>query len=268
MTFSLVRGISCVSPDRGSGGHGGSPRFDRLRGRCFRPADRILPERGDLPGSPAPLGGRTRVVLPGTARPRSGPSTTSRSSSWIVLRGRCRHCGEPISVRYPAVELATGGLFAAVGWVLGPHWAVPGICVLAATLLALAAIELDGLPAPAAVRSSGRASALSSSARPRWPTGAGGTSAGCSSAWRWRQSPWGRRRCRTATDTEPDRRCGGLLPRRRGPGLAGGTRCGRRGDHDDRRPRRTGGRCSGRGHDQAAHVASSPWRSAWARWRR
>jgi leader peptidase (prepilin peptidase) / N-methyltransferase len=34
--------------------------------------------------------------------------------SWLVLRGRCRNCGHPISARYPLVELATGLLFAAV----------------------------------------------------------------------------------------------------------------------------------------------------------
>ncbi|HEX2195335.1 MAG TPA: prepilin peptidase [Actinomycetota bacterium] len=32
--------------------------------------------------------------------------------SWLALRGRCRHCGNPISVRYPLIELATGILFA------------------------------------------------------------------------------------------------------------------------------------------------------------
>ena len=37
--------------------------------------------------------------------------------SWILLRGRCRGCREPIPVRYPLVE-AAGGLLAAgcVGW--------------------------------------------------------------------------------------------------------------------------------------------------------
>jgi leader peptidase (prepilin peptidase)/N-methyltransferase len=34
--------------------------------------------------------------------------------SWLALRGRCHHCGAPVSARYPLVELATGALFAAV----------------------------------------------------------------------------------------------------------------------------------------------------------
>jgi len=28
--------------------------------------------------------------------------------SWLLLRGKCRNCGEPISIQYPAVELVTG----------------------------------------------------------------------------------------------------------------------------------------------------------------
>ena len=45
---------------------------------------------------------------------RSRTATTSRSSAGCILRGRCRACGEPFSWRYPAVELLTGVLFAAV----------------------------------------------------------------------------------------------------------------------------------------------------------
>jgi leader peptidase (prepilin peptidase) / N-methyltransferase len=34
--------------------------------------------------------------------------------SWLALRGRCHHCGAPISARYPAVELVTAALYVAV----------------------------------------------------------------------------------------------------------------------------------------------------------
>ena len=39
--------------------------------------------------------------------------------SWAVLRGRCRDCKHPISIRYPLIELATGALFAGVALALG-----------------------------------------------------------------------------------------------------------------------------------------------------
>jgi leader peptidase (prepilin peptidase)/N-methyltransferase len=39
--------------------------------------------------------------------------------SWLLLRGRCRRCGERISVRYPLTELAMAALFAATVLILG-----------------------------------------------------------------------------------------------------------------------------------------------------
>ncbi|HET8650065.1 MAG TPA: prepilin peptidase [Gemmatimonadales bacterium] len=39
--------------------------------------------------------------------------------SWIVLRGRCRGCGEPISIQYPLIELATGVIWLISAWYWG-----------------------------------------------------------------------------------------------------------------------------------------------------
>ncbi len=38
---------------------------------------------------------------------------------YMVLRGRCRACGEPISLMYPAVEVATAALFLLQYWHVG-----------------------------------------------------------------------------------------------------------------------------------------------------
>ncbi|WP_206691479.1 prepilin peptidase [Quadrisphaera sp. INWT6] len=66
--------------------------------------------------------------------------------SWLLLRGRCRSCAAPTSVRHPLVELATAGLFAAVtAWVAHEgRWALlPVLLHRAAAGLALALIDLD-----------------------------------------------------------------------------------------------------------------------------
>src|SRR5690606_8880656 len=43
-------------------------------------------------------------------------------ASWLVLRGRCRACAEPISPQYPLTELGTGLVWAGVFAAHGASW--------------------------------------------------------------------------------------------------------------------------------------------------
>lgn len=63
--------------------------------------------------------------------------------SWLVLRGRCRHCQAPISPRYPAVELLTAVTFAAVVLVGGLDDDLVLELPFVAALIALAGIDYD-----------------------------------------------------------------------------------------------------------------------------
>jgi leader peptidase (prepilin peptidase) / N-methyltransferase len=63
--------------------------------------------------------------------------------SWLALRGRCRHCHAGISPRYPAVELVTAILFAAVVAVHGLDERLALELPFAAMLLAVASIDLE-----------------------------------------------------------------------------------------------------------------------------
>jgi leader peptidase (prepilin peptidase)/N-methyltransferase len=77
--------------------------------------------------------------------------------SWLVLRGRCRACRAPISVRYPLVEAGTAALFVAVVLVKGADRDAWLGLVFVTLLIPVALIDLDHriipnrLLAPAAV---------------------------------------------------------------------------------------------------------------------
>jgi leader peptidase (prepilin peptidase)/N-methyltransferase len=119
------------------------------------------------------------VVRPGSRCPRCGAPIAARDNvpvlSWLLLWGRARCCGAPISWRYPAVELATGAAFAVVAaWATttwtpsllgedaavaaadslapqawqGSLWPLPAFLYLAAVSIALAVIDLDTFRLP------------------------------------------------------------------------------------------------------------------------
>jgi leader peptidase (prepilin peptidase) / N-methyltransferase len=92
-----------------------------------------------------PLG--ESLVSPGSHCPACGAAVRPYDNvpvvSWLVLRGRCRDCGAPISVRYPLVELLTASAFAAVVAVNGFDEDLVLELPFVAALIALAAIDFD-----------------------------------------------------------------------------------------------------------------------------
>jgi len=64
--------------------------------------------------------------------------------SYLVLRGRCRQCGEPIGLRYPLVELATAAAFVVQYWVEGAFGlALVARLVFTAVLIVLFGTDLE-----------------------------------------------------------------------------------------------------------------------------
>jgi prepilin signal peptidase PulO-like enzyme (type II secretory pathway) len=62
--------------------------------------------------------------------------------SYLLLKGRCRHCSQPISLQYPAVELATALSFVVLVKTFGPTWQAFGMAVFVATLIAVTVTDI------------------------------------------------------------------------------------------------------------------------------
>lgn len=67
--------------------------------------------------------------------------------SWILLRGRARCCGASFSIRYPLVELLTGGLFF-LCWLFFTPWVALTGMVFCAILICATFIDLDHMIIP------------------------------------------------------------------------------------------------------------------------
>jgi leader peptidase (prepilin peptidase)/N-methyltransferase len=87
------------------------------------------------------------LASPGSRCPHCGHAVRPWDNipvlSWLLLRGRCRDCGAPISPRYPLVEALTGALCAAVVVAKGADDdALLGLA-LVLTLVPVTFIDLD-----------------------------------------------------------------------------------------------------------------------------
>lgn len=68
--------------------------------------------------------------------------------SWLMLRGRCRTCGERISAQYPLVEAATAALWIGALWLLGPSVVAVRLALVATILLGVAVTDAQSYLIP------------------------------------------------------------------------------------------------------------------------
>jgi len=79
----------------------------------------------------------------GTCGTRLGAIDLVPILSYVILRGRCRHCGAKISARYPMVELLTGFLFVLLFWRYGLSVEFAKYATLSCILVCVAFIDMD-----------------------------------------------------------------------------------------------------------------------------
>ena len=112
--------------------------FVFLAGCCFGSFYNVLVHR---------LPAKESIIRPGSHCPRCGHPISFYDNipllSYLILRGRCRYCGESISLRYPLVEGLTGALvlllFLRYG--LMPQFLIE--CVFVSLLIIITFIDLD-----------------------------------------------------------------------------------------------------------------------------
>ena len=87
------------------------------------------------------------VVHPGSRCPSCGYMLRWYDNlpvlSYVMLRARCRSCGQPISLRYPTIEVITAIVFVAHWYAFGATALLPVRLVFASALIVLFVIDLD-----------------------------------------------------------------------------------------------------------------------------
>ncbi|WP_300633670.1 A24 family peptidase [Pseudomonas sp.] len=95
----------------------------------------------------APAGPVYNLMRPHSCCPRCGqpirPWENIPLLSYLMLKGRCAHCHERISVRYPFTELACALISATVAWHFGFTWQAGAVMLLSWGLLGMSLIDVE-----------------------------------------------------------------------------------------------------------------------------
>jgi len=90
---------------------------------------------------------RTSVIFPGSQCPSCQHAIAWYDNipviSYLLLKGRCRHCGTSISVRYPLLELCMGASWAWLAWRFGATPQLLMALTLVSLLWILSLIDLE-----------------------------------------------------------------------------------------------------------------------------
>jgi len=104
-------------------------------------------QAAELRGEQAPATARYNLATPRSSCPHCGHQISAVENipvvSYLVLRGRCRHCGARIGIRYPVVELLSAALSGYAAWHFGWGTAGIGALLFVWVMIALAFIDLD-----------------------------------------------------------------------------------------------------------------------------
>jgi leader peptidase (prepilin peptidase)/N-methyltransferase len=113
---------------------------NELRAECA-----MLADSGELASSTPP--GKYNLIVPRSACPGCKAPITAMQNipvvSWLALGGKCANCKQPISKRYPLVELATALLTGFIAWRFGFGATALAAIVFTWMLIALTMIDFD-----------------------------------------------------------------------------------------------------------------------------
>jgi leader peptidase (prepilin peptidase) / N-methyltransferase len=101
----------------------------------------------ELRGEALPAAPAYNLVVPRSQCPACAHRISALENipivSYLVLAGKCKACGAPISARYPLVEALGAILAVCAVWRFGATWQALAACILLWTLIALTFIDFD-----------------------------------------------------------------------------------------------------------------------------
>ena len=121
--------------------------FRSSRKDCYEYFQEKYPEHLKSPKQELKHDEKFNLVVPRSACPKCGHNITALENipiiSYLFLRGKCRGCKTPISVRYPLVEALSALLVFIVAWRFGVTTPALYAIILTFALIALTFIDID-----------------------------------------------------------------------------------------------------------------------------